>query len=306
MNFGGEQLTAGGRVEPVPQQNRIHDSLAARSERWEGHRNSRRVSTATCYPPVEAVVRALEILRIVNAQGVATVGGLHAVTNQNKSTIVRMLQTLIEQGYITADEYCGGYRVTDRVQDLSSAYISTSRIIEVTRLHAIEFTRTFKWPLSLGIKDGDALAVHFDTAGISPWVSDANLLRTNPDFYRSAIGRAYCAFCPADELDDIMARLRGDASNPLSAAEEQFYRRTLAVFARRGYAEAHPSDTPPRVNMVAMPMWISGELASVICCSFYRSVISEAAIAERIVQPMCEMIAAIEKDAAAIPAHDGR
>lgn len=299
MSIAGEQLGSGGRAAAAIAPVHVHARQAERTERLQSQRNSRRVSTTTCYPPVEAVVRALEILRIVNSQGVSTVGRLHAATSQNKSTIVRMLQTLIEQGYITADEYCGGYRVTDRVQDLSSAYLSTSRIIEAARARAIAFTTALKWPLSLAIQDGGTLSVHFDTTGLSPWLSDANLLRTSPDYYRSAIGRAYTAFCPAEEQDAIIGRLRGEGPQPLSAAEEQMFRRTLALFARRGYAEAHPWDTPPRINMVAMPVWISDKLASVMCCSFYRSVVPEAAIADRIAKPMGEMILQIERDAAA-------
>ena len=45
------------------------------------------------FPPVEAVVRALQVLEALNRQPVATLTFLHAETGIPKPSIIRLLQT---------------------------------------------------------------------------------------------------------------------------------------------------------------------------------------------------------------------
>src|SRR5512138_1410532 len=75
-----------------------------------GRANSRRGTTddnRSSYPPVESVRRALEVLRTLNRLRIGTVSKLHAETGLPKPTVVRMLDTLIADGYVARDNMCG-------------------------------------------------------------------------------------------------------------------------------------------------------------------------------------------------------
>ena len=119
--------------------------------------NSRRGLTDTSrssYPPVEAACRVLDTLRIVNSLRIATVNDIHEATGIPKSSVVRMLETLMAQDYVTRDNMCGGYRVTHKVQHLSSGYDPFSEVIEIARPFAIDLTRQTNWPVGSAGRTG--------------------------------------------------------------------------------------------------------------------------------------------------------
>src|SRR5690606_30801062 len=88
----------------------------------------REPSTKASFPPVGAVQRGLEILRSVSRRQIATVTEIHRDTGVPKPTIVRMLETLIHDGYVLRDRMCGGYRITRKTGELHSGYAGISRL----------------------------------------------------------------------------------------------------------------------------------------------------------------------------------
>jgi IclR family mhp operon transcriptional activator len=133
------------------------------------------------YRPVEAVCRTLNVLRSVNRQRIATVHSIHAETGIPKPTVVRMLGTLMDEGYVLRDNMCGGYRMSSRATEFTDGYAGIGRVIEVARPLIISLTRKIEWPLGLGVIDGDAIAIQFWTGTISPWAHTNTLLGLRPD-----------------------------------------------------------------------------------------------------------------------------
>ena len=52
------------------------------------------------FPPVQSVVRAIELLQALNRQPVSTIDVLHRQTGFPKPSIVRLLQTLESKGLV--------------------------------------------------------------------------------------------------------------------------------------------------------------------------------------------------------------
>ena len=134
----------------------------------QGHvrTNSRRGRTDPAqrsYPPVQAVCRAFDVLRTVNRLRIASIQQIHEATGFPKPSIVRMLETLLAEGYVARDNMCGGYWVTSRAHELASGCEGISQIIEIARPFAIELTQQLKWPIGIGVLDGDAIAIKFWT-----------------------------------------------------------------------------------------------------------------------------------------------
>ncbi len=260
--------------------------------------NSRRGLTdtsSTSYPPVEAVHRAFEVLRAVNKLRIGSINGIHEVTGMPKPTIVRMLETLMGEGYVARDNMCGGYRVTHHVNDLTSGYEGISQIIEVSRSPAIELTKRIKWPIGLGIIDGDAISIQFWTGTISPWAHTNTVLGLRPDLQTSAMGRAYLAFCPPAELEKYLALFRADPSREFDETAERRFRLLLQKARADGYATRDPRTKPYRTSTLAMPIHEGTAVRAAISISFFKTAISVAALEERIIAPMRETTARIEE-----------
>ena len=258
--------------------------------------NSRRGLTdpdRRSYPPVEAVCRALDVLRSVNKLRIASVNAIYEETGIPKSTIVRMLETLMAEGYVARDNMCGGYRVTSRVDDLSCGYEGIPKIIEVSRPLAIDLTRRLKWPIGLGVFDGDAIALQFWTGAISPWAHTNTVLGLRPSLRTTAMGRAYLASCPEDELERHLARFR--AEDPaFDETEERRLRLLLAKAREDGYAIRDPKTKPYRTTTLAMPIHEGDRVRALMSISFYKTAIRISDIPEKIVAPLRETVRKIE------------
>lgn len=251
--------------------------------------NSRRGMTdpnAYSYPPVEAVCRALEVLRAVNKLRIARINGIFKETGIPKSTIVRMLETLMAEGYVARDNMCGGYRVTHHVSELAKGYEGISQIIEASRPLAIDLTRRIKWPIGLGVIDGDAIAIQFSTGAISPWSHTNTVLGLRPDLQTSAMGRAYLAFCSEEEREMHIARFRTEPHRNFDKDQESRFRRLLERAQVNKYTIRDPQTKPYRTTTIGMPIMERGEVQALISISFFKTAIGLHDITERIIEPL--------------------
>lgn len=259
--------------------------------------NSRRGSTNPLdrsYPPVNAVCRALHILRIANQRSIATVNALHLQTGIPRPTIVRMLETLMHEGYVVRDNMCGGYRVTGKVAELSSGYRGISRVIEIARPLAIGLTRQIKWPIGLGEIDGDAIEIRYWTGTISPVVHTNTVLGKRPDLLTSAMGRAYMAFCSDEERDRHIRAMRKQMPLEFDAAKEAEYRGMLDRVRTTGLAMRVPGTGQKRLTTYGVPILETGRVAAVLSVSYFTASVPRRDVRKTVLDPLVETRASIE------------
>lgn len=247
------------------------------------------------YPPVQSVRRALKILTFLNRAHIASIKDLHEATKLPKSTLVRMLDTLIADGYVARDNMCRGYHVTHKVRELGAGYEGIAELIEVSRPFAIDLTTKIKWPVAVGTYDHDAMAIHFWTGSISPWVHANKLVGNRPNLLTSAMGRAYIAFSPEALRDDFIRRFRADYPDTFDDNEEARYRGILDTVRATGYALRAPHTEPKRNTTVAMPvLQRDGLPIAAITVSFFTSAIPKRDVFKKIIQPLQERVSKIE------------
>lgn len=261
--------------------------------------NSRRGTTDTArrsYPPVESVRRALDVLKTLNRLRIATVSNLHSETGLPKPTIVRMLDTLISDGYVARDNMCGGYRVTHRVRLLDSGYDGVAQVIEISRPRAVDLTRRIKWPVGIGVLDGDSMAVQLWTGPISPWVHINTLLGHRPKLVTSAMGRAYLAFCKDEEREELIRMLREKPEFEFGPNEELQFRALLAHVREKGYALRAPRTEPRRNTTIAMPIRHDGSVLASMTVSFFTTSVPKNRVSAQIIKPLRDTVQKIEQD----------
>src|SRR4051794_24902112 len=113
--------------------------------------------TMTSFEPVRAVLRGLEVLRVLNEGGPMTATAISNGTDLPQPTIIRILETLMAAGYVYKTEEANIYGVTARTLSLSSGFDANSRIVQLSQ-HLIEDLRTeIGWPTNLAVfVDADA------------------------------------------------------------------------------------------------------------------------------------------------------
>ena len=240
------------------------------------------------YPPVNSVCRALHVLKVLNRQRIATVNGIHADTGIPRPTIVRMLETLMHEGYVVRDNMCGGYRVTEQVAELSQGYSGISRVIEVARPLSIGLTRKIKWPIGLGVLDDDAIEILYWTGTISPVVHTNTVLGKRADLFKSAMGRAYMAFCDEEKRERQIVRIRKSFAAEFGAKEESAFRNRIDRIRRAGYAVRDPRTEPLRMTTIGVPIMERGQVSAVMSVSFFKSSVDPRRIKDEVLAPLLE------------------
>lgn len=189
------------------------------------------------FKQVTALSRGLTILRLVNEENEATVGSLHARSGLDKATIVRMLETLEHEGYVTR---CNGrsWRPTGLVLTLSAGYSAVREMGRLVGPVLTESRETLKWPASFGIFDRDAMIVA-DTTQDWRGMMVSRHSSHRPPMLATSLGRAYMAHMEDDDRKVLLDQLN---LNPTGwnriASEPEKVEAMLADIRDKGYALA--------------------------------------------------------------------
>jgi IclR family mhp operon transcriptional activator len=227
------------------------------------------------YERVEAAWRTLELLKQLNRQNINSIGHLHRATKLPKPTIVRLLETLVAAGFVTNDQRQGGYRVTSLVQSLSCGFQGDAPVVEAGRAWAIEFTRRYRWPVSIAVFDVDAVVVRFSTNSDSPISPFHATINMRLQLLTRGLGRAYLAFCPRTERDFIL-RILAQSSDPENEGARD--RSAALAMLRRiralGFAERSLSVQPTSSTTLAVPIKRGKDVLATVGMTYFRSVMS--------------------------------
>ncbi|MCK1156662.1 MULTISPECIES: IclR family transcriptional regulator domain-containing protein [Pseudomonas] len=188
------------------------------------------------FKPVEAVSRALNVLRVVNEEKQSTVASLHRQTGLDKATIVRMLETLIHEGFIARDLDRAIYSPTARTLLLSQGFDKSRWIADVAEPTLERFRNTIGWPSDIALFDRDAMVVVQTSRGTGPLSFNRKPGFRSPMLVTS-IGLTYLAFCGDDERERIIQRLAQSEEkwNDL-ARQPQRLKEQLGTIREQGYA----------------------------------------------------------------------
>ena len=237
-------------------------------------------------PPVEAVVRALQVLEALNLQPAATLAFLHAETGIPKPSIVRLLQTLQACGYVRHTGQRGAYRLTSQVRALTSGYHSEPRVVEVVGPLLDRLTAEVKWPAALTLPDRDAVVIRYSTIPDSPLSLHHSSINMRLSLVSRALGRAYLAFCSAAEREALIAFVAAsDHPEDASARNRRNTEAMLEVVRRQGYALRDPQVRPVS-NTLALPVFDRSRVVGSIGLTWFASTLTSEQAIECYLRPL--------------------
>lgn len=251
-------------------------------------------------PPVQSVLRAIALLKLLNRQRTTTVDQLHRATGLPKPTIMRLLGTLIEAGLVAKAERALGYRITSQVAQLSAGFHGGPLVAEAGRAWAADLTRRLKWPAVIAVLDQARMAVSVSTLAESTVSPFHATIGTRYSLVTRAIGRAYLAFCPDSERRILMRMLAASSDpedNPPNLV--RVAAAAIAAVRRQGYALRDPKAEPLGSNTVAVPIRLGDGVAGTIGLSYFRSAVNHETLVTELVPALHEasrqITAAIER-----------
>ncbi|MCC8395795.1 helix-turn-helix domain-containing protein [Paraburkholderia sp. MMS20-SJTR3] len=178
---------------------------------------------------IDALERGLVTLKTLQEMQAASLHELHLRTGIPKATLLRILLTLERQGLIWQRLADGLFRPSYTLHERARRIDRVDHLIECAAPELEQLQSSILWPSDLAVRRGTTMALCESNRTHSYFVVNRDKLGYEINMLRSAIGRAYLAYCPGDEREEILAALR---ANPRAGDELAGNRRYVAQMLR--------------------------------------------------------------------------
>lgn len=237
---------------------------------------------------IEPVSRSFAIMEALSQRPRGTVAVLAEATDLPRPTVVRLLKTLVGLGYATRISRQAGYRLTDKVLGLAQGIRFVDHLVDVAAPHMSRFTRRYGWPLYLGTISDRAITIRHSTAPESPMSFERAALQRRSPILSSALGRAWLAFCPAEERRAVLQHLGVKPDAKLATA--------FARIRRDGYAFTLLPRSG-RLQGIGVAIRDGERVMGCLSMRFIRSAMTEEEAGRRYGAPLDALASAIAADA---------
>jgi IclR family transcriptional regulator, mhp operon transcriptional activator len=198
----------------------------------------------TQYTNVRGLSRGLQVLKALNAMegGRATSQQLSEVTGLHRTTVRRLLETLIEDGFVRRSVSDDTFRLTLNVRALSEGFTDDERIATIAPPIMGQLLQRVAWPSDLTTPDGDSMIIRETTHRFSPLSFHRSMVGRRLPMLLTAAGRAYFAMCPDEEREDILELLRsgaGGQEQQALAANDAVLRSLIKRVRADGFGSNH-------------------------------------------------------------------
>lgn len=205
------------------------------------------------FEPVNAVVRALEILRLINEFGPISVIELQKRSGMPKATVLRMVETLIAEGYVGRSG-AALYRPTGKCLLLSSGFDRKAGYIKAAEPVLAKLRNQIGWPSDFAIYDNDAMLIILASSELGV-LSLTGQGDARAPLLRSALGRIYLAHLTDVDRKGLLDRFC--PTDPQAGSRRQV-EKTLAEAKERGYAVSDETYLdalyPAGMHAIAVPV----------------------------------------------------
>ena len=195
---------------------------------------------------IRGLERGLLVLQTLQANPILSLHDIHLATDISKPSLLRILHTLeqfglvsrrLADGYYRLSSFAGAARKRDRYD----------RVAEAAGPVLDRLCHKVSWPSDLFVPAGDHMERRETSRALSPYINHPNYLVRSPigqpvNWLMTGVGRAYLAFCPDRERDDILKRLRrSDQPEDRLARDPKQVDRILGETRARGYGTRAPT-----------------------------------------------------------------
>lgn len=239
------------------------------------------------YANVRGLARGLQVLKALNAMenGRATSQQLSEATGLHRTTVRRLLETLVEEKYVRRSASDDSFRLTLDVRSLSEGFTDDELVATVAPPVMAQMLQRLVWPSDLTTPDGDAMLIRETTHRFSPLSFHRSMVGRRLPMLLTAAGRVYFSTCPDAERDDILDLLRAGAGGEQQqklALDEAFVRNLIRQTRADGFGSNHGDWTDQRkIGALAVAVACGGRVLGSLNVVYLEQAISPAEAVRR-------------------------
>ncbi|CAN5750762.1 DNA-binding transcriptional regulator [soil metagenome] len=223
---------------------------------------------------INSLRRGLDVLALIQRASAMTYTELQVASGLPKATLVRVLKTLVESGWVLRHAASGRYSCVTLPGTAAGDHTAHDGLMGIAKPLLTRLQHKVPWPIDLAVRDGLAMLIlDTDAGGALGLAPNYRQLGSRPSMLRSSLGRCYLSHCPAEEREELLQRLRRSTNETdREAARAHVVNRVIAQTRVRGYAvrdalQASP-ESPERYGALAVPIFAGSLLIACLSCSW--------------------------------------
>lgn len=235
--------------------------------------------------PVRAVSRALQVLEALTLAPPASLGDLHRATGLDRATLLRILRTLHDDGYVLRSMSTGRYAPAPRLAGLGRGLRHVTELTEAAAETLDRLCRDLVWPSDIGVPRDGAIEIVETSRTLSPFLMNPRVHGQPISMFHSAMGQAWLAFCDADEREAAIERMQARRIEGFAIERCQIDLLVAQVRAR-GYGVRTPGYTAfagslgDKLRALAVPVAIGGRAVAALNLVWVARFATEAEMAD--------------------------
>lgn len=186
--------------------------------------------------PIQVSDRLFLVLETLADTGPVTLAELCSKMNLNKSTVHRLLSSLIYVGYVRQDMENGKYALSFKILSLSNKVLGQVDILDTIRPFLKELSKEIGETVHFVQKDGNEAVYIYKEESLQNSIRMASRVGSRIPLYRSGVGKAMAA-----DMDDVHVKRLWDSSEIEKMTDHTItkydeFLRTIREVRLRGYA----------------------------------------------------------------------
>src|SRR5712691_6525081 len=161
---------------------------------------------------IRSLERGLQVLNVLQSNPISSLHDIHLATSISKPSLLRILNTLERAGLVSRRLADGHYRISAFTR-MAGKRDRHDRVAEAAAPVLDRLCQKILWPSDLMVPAGDHMERRETSRSHTPFFVPLNDMKrvgveVRASWLLSGVGRAYLAFCPMEERDEIVQRLR--------------------------------------------------------------------------------------------------
>ena len=208
--------------------------------------------------------RGIRIMEVLASEGACSLADIHRRTSIPKSTIRRLLGTLMARRLVRRSLSDSRYRINVILPVSSGEPVPPElvQLVDIVMPHAVELTRSVEWPSEFHIVDGAQMRIVDSTRPLSPFHLYRGLVNRKISIFGSASGNACLAARSDAEIAEFHRLTDGDRRWGLARFNMTLddHMQIIREVRDRGYATRLPgylgeTTSDDRLTAIGVPIY---------------------------------------------------
>lgn len=185
---------------------------------------------------VQSVDRTLSILELLsNYNDGLGITEISSMIDLHKSTVHRLLGTLIYKGFVIQDASTNKYKLTLKLYELGSKKVASMDILKISKPYTEKLMKTVNEVVHLVIRDENDI-VYIDKVEADNTIRMASTIGRRSPLYRTSVGKAMLAYLSDEEVEEIWSNSKIEKLTEHTITELEALKKELKEIKEKGYA----------------------------------------------------------------------